>query len=173
MNRCVIRLMFQRGTLSRVCWWLLAAVVILSMWSWEPAYAHHGEERLTGEGQVIRLTTIVGDGKVELKWDLADRYYMYLSRIWTDTAGVSLREPRISSTNTLNLGATSVYEGRIIASVPYKIRDDRIRSFDLHVEYQACSYSGTCFKRRPRHVLIDLAQGSSDSMSAMESLTDQ
>lgn len=169
MSKPGIGLMFQKGTLPEVCWWSLTAVVILSMWSWETAYAHHGEETLLDEEQAYRLTSTVRAEEIELKWDVADGYFIDQFEFSTDNPGIRVGIPRINGTHERTSDNVPIYRQQVTTLVPYTRSNDWISSFVLNIEYNGCSDSEACIGRKSRQVVIDLPLAQAGSESTVES----
>ena len=94
------------------------------------------------------------DGKLVVRWDMPDGYYLYRHAFSVEAAGlgqlvIPAGEPKVDE----YFGDSEVYYGKVELTVP--IHAPATRPARVHVTYQGCADYGLCYP--PQRRLIALA----------------
>ena len=130
-----------------------AALTFASM----PALAASVDDLLPVD-QAFALTTQATDDGIELRWKIADGYYLYRHRTSVQAdAGFdagALRLPKGKAYTDEFFGPVETYRGELVATLPGTPRAARTV---LTVKYQGCADIGVCYPPQTRKVSVALA----------------
>lgn len=107
------------------------------------------EEEFLPVDQAFALNPQVADGKVLLRWDIAEGYYLYrhqLSFSTRNNTGFQLGEAQIPAGNQKfdeYFGDVEVYYAALDVTLPIEARD--IPQGEIGVMYQGCAEAGLCY----------------------------
>jgi thiol:disulfide interchange protein DsbD len=109
--------------------------------------------------QAFALTTRPTDGGIELRWKIADGYYLYRHRTAVQAdAGFSAGElelPRGKAYQDEFFGAVETYRDELVARLPGRPQASRTV---LTVKYQGCADIGICYPPQTRSIAVTLAE---------------
>jgi thiol:disulfide interchange protein DsbD len=132
------------------------AVLVLSIAALPAAAA--GVEDLLPVDQAFALTTRATPDGIELRWKIADGYYLYRHRtsVQADAgfAAGTLRMPRGKAYTDEFFGPVETYRADLLATLPGSARG---ASTVLTVKYQGCADVGICYPPQTRKVTVALA----------------
>ena len=124
-----------------------------------------GQEFLPVE-EAFRLSAVAdGPDRVRLVWQIADGYYLYRSRLKTETKadGVQLGQLVLPAGKTKTdeyFGTQEVYYGELVASLPVaRPAATEAVELPLDVTYQGCADAGLCYPPTTTTVHISLPPG--------------
>ncbi len=125
----------------------------------------------------VLSTAVQGADRVEIRWAIADGYYLYRHRISatvvdTGASSAALQLPHGDPHQDEFFGATETYRKRLIAVLP-KIANAAGRTLHLRIKYQGCADLGVCYPPQTRTVEVALPAGSSAKGGAIESYVDK
>ncbi|WP_052101373.1 protein-disulfide reductase DsbD [Novilysobacter arseniciresistens] len=100
------------------------------------------------------------DGAIEIRWDIADGYYLYRHRtsVAADAgfAAGELRMPAGTPYEDEFFGKVETYRDRLVATLP---GEPRAASTVLTVKYQGCADAGICYPPQTRRITVQLPAG--------------
>lgn len=100
---------------------------------------------------------------VELRWEIADGYYLYRHRTSVEPTeptvrAAALRLPKGKAYTDEFFGATETYRGRLVATLPQIVGAGERLS--LKVRYQGCADVGVCYPPQTRTLQVRMPAGS-------------
>ena len=106
---------------------------------------------------------------VELRWRIADGYYLYRHRTSAEPAdaGVragTLRLPKGKAYTDEFFGPTETYRGRVVATLPEIVGAGERLS--LKVRYQGCADAGVCYPPQTRTLQVRMPAGAGRAVAA-------
>lgn len=116
------------------------------------------------EAFALRATAL-GPDRVELRWEIADGYYLYKHRMGATPADATVRSgalqlPKGKPHNDDFFGPTETYRDRVVASVPEialaKTAAGEPNTLELKVRYQGCADIGVCYPPQTRSLKVSL-----------------
>jgi thiol:disulfide interchange protein DsbD len=101
------------------------------------------------------------DGTVDLRWEIADEYYLYRDKVKVTTSapGVELGSPAMppgKSKYDEYFGDQVVYYGELIANVPV-LNTAGLVEIPLEVTYQGCADAGLCYPPIRKSAVVRIA----------------
>ena len=143
------------------------------------------EAELLPPDEAYRITAAAGDGNsVQVRWEIADGYYMYRDRIRfsTDTAGIELGEPDLPAGKIKDdefFGKIAIYRNQATASIPVTRTSGAPATLALSAVSQGCADIGVCYPPHTQVVQLDLSSGQdaatadSPALAALTSIGDR
>jgi len=146
----------------------------------KPWWAARGVESNDGDyldpNVAFRVTAGVEDRVIEVRWVIADGYYLYRQKIeiQAESPDLALSAPRLPPGSIKvdpYFGTQEIYKQQVQASVPYSRTDAGAHPLAIKVTYQGCADAGLCYPpiskvlmpRRP----MPSADGSASSANAL------
>jgi thiol:disulfide interchange protein DsbD len=123
------------------------------------------EAELLPPDEAYRITAAAGDGNsVQVRWEIADGYYMYRDRIRfsTDTPGIELGEPDLPAGTIKDdefFGKIAIYRNQATASIPVTRASGAPATLALRAVSQGCADIGVCYPPHTQVVQLDLPSG--------------
>ena len=120
----------------------------------------------------FRLSTqVIGADTVEVRFDIAPKYYLYRSRFKfaTDSTAVGLGQPVFPSgkiKHDENFGDVEVYSGQLSLRLPVQKRPAEMQNLAVQITYQGCSEEGVCYQPQTALMKINLPPSSAKSGEA-------
>ncbi len=101
------------------------------------------------------------DGTVDLRWEIADEYYLYRDKVKVTTSapGVQLGAPALppgKSKYDEYFGDQIVYYGELIANVPV-LNTAGLAEIPIEVTYQGCADAGLCYPPIRKSAVVRIA----------------
>jgi len=108
--------------------------------------------------------------RVQLRWDIADDYYLYRDKVTVKTtaADVQLGKPSIPGGETKHdeyFGEQVVFHGEMIADIAVSAAAG-VTEVPLEVTYQGCADAGLCYPPTRKTVVVTLASTASAAATA-------
>jgi len=151
-----------------------------------PAFAIDTPEAdLLPPGEAFRITATAGDrNTLQVRWEIADGYYMYRDRIRfsTDTPGIELGAPDLPAGTIKEdefFGKIAVYRNQATASIPVTGAPGAPATLALTAVSQGCADIGVCYPPHTQVVQLDLspvpdaATADSPVLAALTSIGDR
>jgi len=95
------------------------------------------------------------DDEFIIRWQVADKYYLYKHRFSFSATGAEISEVYIpDGLKKIDeyFGAVEVYYKHVEISIPYKNPSDKVV---LTIEYQGCADAGLCYTPQKRHLVFE------------------
>lgn len=150
---------------SRLTRMLLGALCLLSA----SAALGQGDFLPPEEAFRVEITRLAPDA-VELRWDVADGYYLYRERLDAAIEGVgeaALGEMSLPAGEQYDdpyFGRMEIYREPFSAVVP--LPADAPQRFDLRLGYQGCADAGICYPPSTTTVSVNMADAVAGSVSS-------
>jgi len=127
-------------------WGLRAIAALLACAFSAPAWAV-SEADLLPVDQAFALTAVApAPGRIQLRWAIADGYYLYRHRISVQAdpsfASQPLQLPHGDSHHDEFFGDVETYRRQLVATLPGALA---AASVSLKVKYQGCADAGVCY----------------------------
>jgi thioredoxin:protein disulfide reductase len=116
-----------------------------------PAVAQWAEDELLEPDAAFAFTATADQpDRITVRWQVADGYYLYRSRIQlrTETPGIQLGEPRFPAGKMKDdefFGRVEVYRGTVDVEVPVTRSAEAPAAFTLIAVSQGCADQGVCY----------------------------
>jgi thiol:disulfide interchange protein DsbD len=115
---------------------------------------------LADEAFIFSATSPARD-RIQLRWDIADEYYLYRDKLTVSTTapGVQLGRPTIpggESKHDEYFGEQVVFHGQMLAQLPV-VAAAGITEVPLTISYQGCADGGLCYPPIRKTVTVQLA----------------
>lgn len=99
-------------------------------------------------------------GTIELKWDIADGYYLYRDKFkFKAEKGLQLPAtpvlPRGKVKKDPNFGDVEILRGKIRLTLPYQFEPGQQNSAKLTVAYQGCADLGVCYPPEKKTIVVE------------------
>jgi thioredoxin:protein disulfide reductase len=130
---------------------------------WGQSHAAWNEEDLLLPDQAFQISGHTdGNGKLLVKWRVADGYYMYRDKIHfeTDSMGIELGQPVMSEAEIKHdefFGDVAIYRGQASAEIPIKRMQGAGETILLKARSQGCADEGICFPPHQQEIRLALA----------------
>ena len=135
---------------------LLALVALLGAW-W-PAHAVDEADLLPVDEAFVLSASAVSRDRIELRWRIADGYYLYRHRTAVQAQGGfeagPLQLPKGAAYNDEFFGAVETYRDRLVAVLPGRATGSG--QVQLQVKYQGCADVGICYPPQTRQLTLTL-----------------
>lgn len=153
-------------------WQHAVLMLFATMIAWMP-FATAAQDELLEPEKAFRISTRAAEsGAVEVRFQIADGYYMYRDRFKFETesgqvlADVDL-SPGVRKSDSF-FGETETYRREVQIRVPVTAEDAARGRLNLKVTSQGCSDSGVCYVPLEQFVNVRLAgSASSESVSSV------
>jgi thiol:disulfide interchange protein DsbD len=105
---------------------------------------------------------------LEVRFDVADGYYLYREKVHFSTEDASVRFgqaqfPAGKIKNDENFGKVEVYFKQLVVRLPVETTGKAAASFDLSVVYQGCAEAGVCYPPQTLQTTVTMpAAGAAD-----------
>ncbi len=122
------------------------APLMLALFS---SLASAADEQILPPEQAFRYQAVAGTEAIELRWDIAEGYYMYRGRMGYEslTAGVNLGQvdyPAGKKKTDEFFGEVETYRGTQVLKIPYQAASSG-QNVELQIKSQGCADIGICF----------------------------
>ncbi|WJW75286.1 protein-disulfide reductase DsbD [Thiohalobacter sp. IOR34] len=142
---------------------LFALLLGLLTLYWAPfAQAFFGEDELLPVEEAFAFSAeVTPDGRLHARWEVADGYYLYRSRIQlhSNTPGIEIGEPVFPPGEPKQdefFGEMEVYHGKVEIVAPLLVKDPALDSLELRVSSQGCAERGVCYPPHTRIIKLKL-----------------
>jgi thiol:disulfide interchange protein DsbD len=121
------------------------------------------EDELLPPDEAYRITATASDSNtLEVRWEIADGYYMYRDRMRfsTDTPGIELGEPDLPAGKIKDdefFGKIAVYRNQVTASIPVIRTAGAPDTLALTAVSQGCADIGVCYPPHTQVVQLELS----------------
>ena len=107
------------------------------------------QEFLPADEAFVLQSSWVSPGVYELRWDIADGYYLYRDRMQFVSEGLGEAHiPEGKSKQDEYFGRVQVFHNQVVVRLPQ--RSDAPERFQLQVVYQGCAEAGLCYPPQKR-----------------------
>ena len=140
---------------------LLACAALLAAALAGPAAAQPlgVDDVLPVDEALVLSTRVLARDRIEVRWDIADGYYLYRHRTSAHIEGSfknnPLRLPRGQAYTDEFFGEVETYRGQLTALLTGAAADDA-ETVKLVVRYQGCADVGICYPPQTRNLMITL-----------------
>ncbi len=144
---------------------LLACAALLAAALAGPAAAQPlgVDDVLPVDEALVLSTRVLARDRIEVRWDIADGYYLYRHRTSAHIEGGfknnPLRLPRGQAYTDEFFGEVETYRGQLTALLTGAAADDA-ETVKLVVRYQGCADVGICYPPQTRNLMITLPPAS-------------
>jgi len=132
-----------------------------------------GDQPLPAEQAFVVSERAIDAFTAELRWDIADGYYIYKDQIKLRAlnndiqAGIPVL-PEGTLVDDIEYGMTQVYYGEVIAKLPLSRATPDATTLELELEFQGCKKGSICYPPQKSVHLINLPQGSASDAVAID-----
>ena len=143
--------------------WLRNPLVALALLLPFTAQALWQDDELLEADKAFAFTAdIADDNSIAVRWDVAEGYYLYRSRIQfrTETPGISLGEPSMPAGKIKDdefFGRVETYRGPVDIRIPVSRAADAPAAFKLIAVSQGCADQGVCYPPHTQTAELKLA----------------
>ncbi|NNJ91486.1 MAG: protein-disulfide reductase DsbD [Gammaproteobacteria bacterium] len=148
--------------MHKITRYLNSLLLLLSFFALSNTQAADDQELLSPE-QAFRISAN-GEAadKIQVKWRIADGYYLYQSKIKfdTDASEITLMAPDFPKGEEINdefFGEIEIYRGEVIVDIPV-IKDEKIPDIiTLEARSQGCADIGVCYPPQTQTLLVAMS----------------
>ena len=148
--------------------WLGACVFAVALASVSATAAAVDEDDLLPVDEAFALSArAAGPGRIEVRWRIADGYYLYRHRTSVAASGFNagpLQLPPGKAYEDEFFGAVETYRGQLVATLPGQPTGTRAT---LTVKYQGCADAGVCYPPQTRTLDVAMPAGGAAVSNAL------
>ncbi len=153
---------FGNGPRQPRSWHSIGTLVLLTIAFLFPT-AHAEEEYLLPDQAFPISGQAEGPDAVRVRWDIADGYYLYQSklRFESDTAGIEVGRPDLPKAEIKEdefFGKVPIYRGGLKIRLPITRAPSAGRTLALQITSQGCADAGLCYPPHRQRLLLELPE---------------